>query len=176
MVNISMHQGQGTNLYKVPRHSKPWKVGFLAKNLASKETSDEVALVASIGVHASPTQRSASLNFAPISERSRLFCHWALRVLDIGGRTAQVLPREARVTGQNRRTKELQLQRGNVHYIPALHWAGETRRKTHKKSPRQGGTHTGQYKIILVVQTVQQSTRPRISAIGPFTDHSPSDG
>ena len=81
---------------------------------------------------------------------------------DTGGRTVQVLPREAQVTGQNRRTKELQLQRGNVHYIPALHWAGETGRKTHKKSPLPGGTHTGWYNMILVVQTVQQSTRPCI--------------
>ena len=40
--------------------------------------------------------------------------------------------------------------------IPALHWAGKTNRKIHKKPPRPRGAHTRQYKMIMVVQTIQQ--------------------
>ena len=59
-------------------------------------------------------------------------------------------------------TRQIGVQRitiykqSNVHYIPALHWVGETGHKTHKKALRLGGTHTGQYKMIMGVQTAQQ--------------------
>ena len=52
--------------------------------------------------------------------------------------------------------KEYNYKEDNVHYIPTLHWTGETRRKIHKESPCRGGMHTGQYKMIMAVQTVQQ--------------------
>ena len=65
-------------------------------------------------------------------------------------------PERHKITGQIRCTKDTITKRVNVSYIPTLHWVGELRRKTHKKSPRPGATHIGQYNMILVVQTVQQ--------------------
>ena len=76
------------------------------------------------------------------------------RESDIGGRTMQILPREAQVTGQDWRTKNYSLQRVNV--IISLHWVGKIGHKIHKKSPHLGATYTGQCKMILMVQIVQQ--------------------
>ena len=55
-------------------------------------------------------------------------------VFDTGGRTVQVLPREAQVTGQIDAQRITIYKEITVHYIPSLHWAGETGRKTHKKT------------------------------------------
>ena len=38
--------------------------------------------------------------------------------------------------------KELQLHRENVHYIPTLHWVGETRRKNTQNNPHVQGART----------------------------------
>ena len=51
------------------------------------------------------------------------------------------------------RSKNSNLPRESCHNILALHWAGETGRKTHKKSPCLGAKRKGQYKRIMVVQT-----------------------
>ena len=77
-------------------------------------------------------------------------------VADTRGRTVQVLPREAQVTGQIGAQRITIYKESNV--IISLPYIGQAKQgiKHIKESPRLGGTHTGQHKMIMVVQTVQQ--------------------
>ena len=82
-----------------------------------------------------------------------------------GGEPCRPSPKRHRSLGRWD-VKRIQLQRVNVHYIPTRHWVGETGRKNTQTIPTSRGTHTGQYNMKVVVQTVQQSTRPRINGDG----------
>ena len=60
-------------------------------------------------------------------------------MFDMGRGPCRSSPERHRVTGQIMRTKNTITERVNVNYIPALHWAGETGRKTQKEVPTPRG-------------------------------------
>ena len=79
-----------------------------------------------------------------------------------GGEDRAGPPQRDTVHWTDETLKELQLNREEVHYIPNLHWVGETGRKNTKTIPTSRGHVHRTYNMMLGIQTVQQSTRPRI--------------
>ena len=66
---------------------------------------------------------------------------WLRNHNDTGGRTAQALPREAQETGQIRRQRITITTKRMVIIYPLYIEEGKEGAKTHKQSPRPGGTH-----------------------------------
>ena len=86
-----------------------------------------------------------------------------LNLTDTGGEDRAGPPQRDTGHWADEMLKELKLNKEKVHYIPTLHWVGETGRKNTQIIPTSKVHAHRIYKMKVVVQTVQQSTRPRIT-------------